>query len=251
MHRIRFASLWACTLWSLVAAASEPLPPPIRHLFVGSVLQPEGPGGPPSLGVVQDADFDSIIIRPSEHVRVTCAAPCGAKVGERLYTFVASAPIRHPVTRKSLGHLTEATGQLTVTEVLNDGFWAQVTSSVMEIERGQRVAQVTTPLVVDVLPKAPTVRAQGRVVAMGRNLLLGREERMLFVDVGTQDGLQVGDVLSIRGRRDTVHPPLPQGARTEAMAQVVLVSVGERVSTALVADGLWEVALGDTVFAAP
>ncbi len=88
-------------------------------------------------------------------------------------------------------------------------------------------------------------------MAIGQNLLLGREERLLFVDLGQKNGMEVGDVLTILGRRDTVHPPLKSSVHKEDVAQIVLVAVNEGVSTAVIADGLWEITLGDGVVASP
>lgn len=258
MSAMRTITLWACSLWPALVWAQEsapttaPLPRPLRHVFLGSQLSE---GSEAAMGRVVDADFDNIIIRPGDHVRVGCNATCTAKVGDSLYSFATSAAIKHPVHGRTIGHLTDATGLLTVTRIETDGkaLWAQVEASVMEIERGQRVSALQSPLYQDVLPKWPkrTTALAGRVVAIGHNLLLGQKERTLFVDLGRADGLEQGDVLAVLGRRDTVHPPLPPDAHKENMAQVVLIGVGEHVSTAIIADGLWEVALGDTVTSTP
>lgn len=258
MLSMRLITLWAClagpaTAWAQLppdsaSAPRGPLPRPLRHVFLGSQLS-QGPQAP--TGRVVDASFDNLIIRPGDQVRVACAGPCTSQVGDNLFTFATSAAIKHPVGHTLIGHLTDATGLLTVTRIDAGGatLWAQVEASVMEIERGQRVLPLVAPLYQDVVPKWPrrTEPLVGRVVAIGNNLLMGREERAIFVDVGRAQGLEQGDVLAIRGRRDTAHPPLPRTISTEAVAQVVLVNVGETVSTAMVADGLWEVTLGDTV----
>jgi hypothetical protein len=226
------------------------LPPPMRHVFVGSHLQQNSQV---TIGSIVDADFDNLIIRPGEHVRVRCAPACDAKVGDTLFAFSKTTPVINPVTGKKAGLITDATGmlQVTQTEAQGDHLWARVMASVMEIERGQSVAKNIGPLFVDVVPKWPQVARAGHVLAIARNLLLGREERTLFIDLGQQDGLAVGDTLVISGRRDTVHPPVGPDVHKEAMARGVVVTVSERASTVMVVDGLWEVALGDAVVASP
>lgn len=224
------------------------LPRPMRHVFVGSYLEE---GEQTNIGAIVDADFDNLVIRPGDHVRVQCSARCGVDVGDALYAFAKTTPVANPVSGKKAGFITEATGMLKVTLVGQNHVWAQVVSSVMEIERGQSVARLDGPLFVDVVPQWPKVALKGHVLAMAHNLLLGREERAMFVDLGQKDGLALGDTLAVLGRRDTVHPPIGADVHKESMAQVVVVALGEHVCTALMVDGLWEVALGDAVVASP
>jgi len=252
MHAWRPLSLMLCLL-SLPKAAraqsrEEPLPPALRHVFTGSFLES---ATEPRLGTVVDANFDNLIIKPGDNVRVRCNGACAVSVGDSLYAFTQSGTIKHPVSRHQVGVVAEATGMLTVTEVEGAFVWAKVTQSFMEIERGQSVAKLPGPLYQDIVPKRPAVAVQGHVLAIAHALLLGREQRTLFVDLGRAHGLQLGDTLTILGRRDTVRTPLPEQTHKEAMGQVVLIAVGEHASTAIVADGLWEVALGDVVIASP
>jgi hypothetical protein len=252
MHLWRALSLMVC-FFSLPQAAvaqsqKQPLPPVLRQVFTGTFLQS---ATEQQLGTVVDANFDNLIIKPGDHVRVRCRAACNVSVGDSLYAFAQSGTIKNPMSHHPMGVITEATGLLIVTEVLDGFVWAKVAQSFMEIERGQGVAKLAGPLFQDIVPKRPTVSLQGHVLAIAHALLLGGQQRALFVDVGRAQGLDIGDTLTIMGRRDTTRTPLPEAVHKEAMAEVVLIAVGEHASTALIANGLWEVALGDVVIAAP
>jgi len=190
MHAWRSLSFLMCFLGLLQTAAAQnvalPLPAVQRQVFTGSFLERTAEQ---KLGIIVDSDSDNLISQPGDHVRVRCPAVCNLSVGDGLYAFAQSGTIRHPVSHEAMGVITDATGMLIVTEVQDTFVWAKVVKSFVEIERGQSVAKLLAPLYQDITPKRPNVSVEGHVLAIADALLLGREQRTLFVDRGRADGL--------------------------------------------------------------
>jgi hypothetical protein len=245
---------------ALLIAAALTAPPqmaqpaaqkPLQGVYVGHALQA---AAPTPLGFVVDAVRDNLLLREGDVVRIAPSAQAASTpmhVGDTLISYLASKKMQHPRTRAPLGVTTEITGSLQVTRADDHGIWARITRAVTEVERGQLVGLLRAPLYLDVTPHAPTVRATGSVVGVVHRLLLASDEHAVFLDRGATAGLCVGDVITVYGRRDTVHPPVAEHAPKEAMATVVIVSTTAESSTALVTDSLWEIAVGDPFVASP
>ena len=242
---------------ALLVAAALTAPPfapdpatyqPLHSVYVGHALQALAPA---PLGRVVDAVRDNLLLRQGDVVRIAVGAPSALRVGDTLVSYLASKKLRHPRTHVPLGVTTEITGTLQVTRADEHGIWARITRAVTEVERGQLVGTMQAPLYLDVTPHAPKVHETGTVVGVAHKLMNASDERAVFLDRGAQAGLCVGDVITVYGRRDTVHPPVVQDAAKEAMATVVIVHTTAETSTAVVTDSLWEIAVGDPFMASP
>jgi hypothetical protein len=122
-----------------------------------------------------------------------------------------------------------------------------------EIERGAKVGPLVKQFK-NVPPVQPKVDAQGPIVGiLTREQLIGDGE-VIFVAVGKQNGLEVGnrmyvvrrgdgkpDVMAIDAGKDDRRFP------ARALGEVVIVEVGEKVSIGLVTLSVQEMSVGDLV----
>ena len=103
-------------------------------------------------------------------------------------------------------------------------------------------------------PVAPKVDAQGTIVALlTRDQLIGQGE-IVFVDLGKNSGLEVGNRMYVVRRGDA----MPANDRylvgqddrrfpARALGELVVVEVGDKISVGLVTLSVQEMALGDNV----
>ncbi|MEZ4368948.1 MAG: hypothetical protein R2939_22105 [Kofleriaceae bacterium] len=129
-----------------------------------------------------------------------------------------------------------------------------ITDARHEIERGDLVGPLVRELTT-LPPVAPTVDAQGSIVAMlTRDQLIGESE-IVFLDVGTEEGLEVGNRLYVVRRGDAA-PGRADIARTgqddrrypaRMLGEVSVVDVGKHTSMAIVTLSVHEMGIGDIV----
>jgi hypothetical protein len=123
----------------------------------------------------------------------------------------------------------------------------------MEIERGAKVG----PLVKEfktVAPVAPSVDAQGNIVAMlTSDELIGQGE-VVFIDLGKTAGVSIGNRMHVV-RRGDAHPGIAESNigqddrrfPARAVGEIVIVDVGEKISVGLVTLAVQELGIGDLV----
>ena len=157
---------------------------------------------------------------------------------------------------KKVGAYVHVKGQLKVLEVKKDKrARAVITDANSEIERGQLVGPLIRQFK-NVPPVPAKVDATGTIVAMlTRDQLIGEGE-VVFVDLGSKSGIEVGNRMYVIRRGDA----LDSGTRPDsavgqddkrfpnrALGQIVIVDVGKEISVGLVTLSVQEMGVGDQV----
>jgi hypothetical protein len=218
-----------------------------QHVFTGSfVSQAEFE----SAGQLTNAAPDKILLRSGDDLFVTFPASQAPKVGDKFYIFRTADRIRHPITHKNWGYMTEVTGLATVTGLQNNVARARLERTVLEVERGQRIMPYTEDLLLDVMPSGHHPDVSGIILAVqGVRTSVG-EQSVVFLDKGKADGVQRGDELAVGALGDPVahsDGPLP----TLDMATLMVVDAKQNSATCLVVDSLYEIRPGNAFHAAP
>jgi hypothetical protein len=174
------------------------------------------------------------------------------KVGQRYSVYKPDNQVKHG--GKDVGSYVKILGTVEVVSVKQDKrARAVIVDANQEIERGAKVG----PLVKDfqnVTPVPPNVDAQGSIVALlTKDQLIGQGE-IVFVDLGKDSGVQVGNRMKVVRRGDALPPKskntIGQDDRrfpVRALGEVVIVEVGDKVSIALVTLAVQEMGIGDIV----
>jgi hypothetical protein len=176
------------------------------------------------------------------------------KVGDRHSIYAEDRRVTHPNGGKVLGSYVRIAGELQITSV-KQGKRAQarVTSSNIEIERGQRVGPLLTQF-----KSVPPVRneqdLQGTIVAMlSADQLIGQGE-VVFMDLGKSTGIKPGNRLFVVRRGDAFLEAQPttvgQDDRSfpaRALGEVVVIQVGDTITVGLVDRVAEEMGVGDLV----
>lgn len=175
------------------------------------------------------------------------------QVGQRYSIYDIERQVRHE--GKPVGAYVRILGELEVTSVKKDRrAQAVIVDTRREIERGFRVGPLVRELQT-VPPVAPAVDVQGSILAMlTRDQLIGESE-IVFVNLGEESGLEVGNRLYVVRRGDAI-PTYGDIVRTgqddrrfpaRALGEVAIVDVGKKVSMAIVTLSIREMGVGDIV----
>lgn len=180
-----------------------------------------------------------------------------AKLGDRYVVFHTAEAVKHPVTGKPAGYLTEFVGTLKVVALGDNYVKAQVMDTWDAVMRGDLVGPYGERLVESVAPRRNEKEVQGYIItALVPYLTLTAEHHFLVIDKGSGDGVQVGNTFTILRPGDSTQqrvleiempgnkkkgPKLP----LESVALCLVTEVKDRTSNCVLTYSIQEVAPGD------
>lgn len=174
------------------------------------------------------------------------------KVGQRYSIYKPDNAVKSG--GKEVGSYVRILGTVEIVSVKQDKrARGVIVEANREIERGAKVGPLVKQYK-NVPPVPPKVDAQGSIVAMlTKDQLIGQGE-MIFIDLGKNAGVEVGNRLFVVRRGDAMpaqsESTVGQDDRrfpARALGEVVIVQVGDKVSVALVTLAVQEMAVGDIV----
>ena len=181
-----------------------------------------------------------------------------AKLGDRYVIFRTSEAVKHPVTGKSAGYLTDFVGTLRVVALGENFVKAQLMDTWDAVMRGDLVGPFGERLVESVVQRRNEKEIQGFILtALVPHLTLTAEHHFLVIDKGSADGVQMGNTFTIMRPGDTTQqrvleldlpgekkrkgPALP----LENVALCLVTEVKERTSNCVLTYSIQEVGPGD------
>lgn len=200
-------------------------------------------------GTIVQTNHERLYVGQEDTVYTDIGASAGAKVGDRYSVFKKMNKVNHPVTGDFMGYKILSLGNLKLTEMEDKSSRALITKSYLEIGPGNWLLPYRDKRR-EVTLKASARELDGFIVdsRMG-NLTIGAED-VVFLDLGKDQGLQVGNLLYVL--RDV--PPNPDHVTRDVgnlpkkvIGAVVVVDLGNRTSTALVVKSAEELVPGDQV----
>jgi len=218
-----------------VAAAPEPEPEPepepsreqpkvrVRQIGLVSRLMPAvseemamrggyiSPADEKPLGriVSHRADLiDKDHLYTNEKVYINLGSRDGVKVGDKYAIFRQSARIKHPVTKQDLGRIVTIPGVIVVDEVEERTAGAKIVKCHEPLGKREAIKpylDVIVPKGLSPLPASKT--AEGRIVAFSAVREANTFNDILYIDLGTADGIMPGDVFEIYRPQDKARDP--------------------------------------------
>ncbi|HKK00763.1 MAG TPA: hypothetical protein VJ955_01230, partial [Desulfuromonadales bacterium] len=173
------------------------------------------------------------------------------KTGDRFDIFNVGDKIEDPRTGDNLGYQITRLGTATLTAVNGNVGTAVIDSSNSEIERGaQLLPHQKQPNSVTL--KKASAALSGEIVASGDNKLVLSQFDIIYVDLGSADGLQAGNILYLSRPREATkfakklgHPfHLPD----ILLGSAVVVATQPHTATALILKVADPIYLQDKVF---
>lgn len=162
-------------------------------------------------------------------------------------------PVLDPVTKEVLGYEAKYLGTARVSA---DGEPAtlEVTTSVQEIGKGDRLVPADKPDVLAYAPHAPEADVKGRIVSLYNGVGETGRNSIVTLNLGKRDGMEVGHVLALyRASRDVVYREGTSSKKElytvpeERYGLVFVFRVFDRLSYALVMNSSRTVTASDVV----
>ena len=180
----------------------------------------------------------------------------GVKVGDSFTVYRNEKVINHPVTGEFVGHYTQVVGLLQVRNIAETSAVCQVVTSTDGLERGDLVGPMMDNLNKEVGPRANEVELRGYILGSSvTQLSFYGERHLVFIDQGTEQGVQEGNLFDVVRREDGLFMP-GQGREegkwdksmpAEIWGRLMVVDARPAASTALIIDSIRELRAGDRV----
>jgi hypothetical protein len=178
-----------------------------------------------------------------------------AKVGDRYLIFRTNSEVKHPITGKKAGFLTDLVGTVRVLSVGDKFVTAQIAETWDGVERGDLVGPYGERLTDRVSIKPNTKALKGYILtAMQPYLTFTGEHSFLVVDHGSSEGVAVGNTFTVVRKGNPISRVLEEGKDEkiqslpdEPIGTCLVTEVKERTSNCLVINSLREIIPGDRV----
>ncbi|EAT16619.1 Peptidoglycan-binding LysM [Desulfuromonas acetoxidans DSM 684] len=119
-----------------------------------------------------------------------------AAIGNKYQIFKLADPVIHPQTGANLGFQIIYRGALQLTAAHEQVYSGTISKAVNEIERGDILLPVTEHSSTIVLKRAETPLEGCIIAANPEKMALGQRD-IFYIDLGTTDGLEVGNMMTI------------------------------------------------------
>jgi hypothetical protein len=183
-----------------------------------------------------------------------------SKPGDRFSILRLGKAISHPVSQKELGQVVMVAGELIILDVKNQSAIAKISRSYHSITVGNLIAP-PRPRLPATIPIRSLASIEGNIIATLEDVVGITEGEFVFIDRGSQDGVIVGDLLSIYQAESTIDKEiekLPLRKVGEAVKQKeefplikagegVVVDTQEETSTVFIKKSLQDIFVGDKV----
>jgi hypothetical protein len=192
------------------------------------------------------AEYDEIYIAYRKDVKV--------RRGERFTIYRNEGKVKHPITKKIVGHKVRHLGVAKVLDASHGYVKAIILKSFEEIYRGDLITSIF-PMVYDVGPRINEVEVLGTLVDFDRPTRLAGQFQYVYVDRGRVNGIKQGNRFIIQRRGDglwdgkpRVKPKLMKKFPWERLGEVMVVAVFEENSLAVVTQTIKELVRGDRLY---
>lgn len=237
-----------------VAKAQEPKPAEAPSVKIESDAIPKGGFLALSKYKASGSILSSVDERENmeqgDRVFLKFSDPSSIKAGEKFHIVRIGEKVRHPVKfSKTVGYMAETAGVLEITNNNKVGEGV-VTIAYTEIVSGMRlIPYEEVPNEVEI--SRTEAHASGYIVAahdQSQELSAGD---IIYIDLGSKDGLKKGNVMEIFKKRKPVKDPDSYIGKTrlpnEEVGKLALVRVDKDTSTALIMQSLRDINIGDMV----
>ena len=234
-------------------------PPPVLSVRASGLVTPEEMRGAGTL----EASFEEkqmLATYDTAYARFRDEVP--ARPGDKLLIFRPEGPIVDPISHRTLARQTKTVGVAKVLSLQGRQATVQIERTFEEVERGDFVR----PWVAQdkrIAPRANTADVIGKIVqSVNPTLTTYGEAHEVFIDRGSDDGVQEGNTFAVVRQGDGLNATLvtksftagSQGARAaradvpeENVGLLLVIDTREHLSTAVVVKSVRELQAGDLV----
>lgn len=178
--------------------ATEPLPEPVEEITFttdGDLNSFISAARLENTGRLVDTVDNRIMMTQGDTVFLQMGDDLAA-IGNKYQIFKLADPVMHPQTGANLGFQIVYRGDVQLTAAHEQVYSGTITRAVNEIERGDILLPVTEHDNVIVLKRAETP-LEGCIIAAHPEKITFGQRDIFYIDLGTNDGLEVGNMLTI------------------------------------------------------
>lgn len=204
-------------------------------------------------GVIDRAWAEKEMLSASDRVYLRFRGVGALRVGDLYSVFRTVGEVKHPVTRLKFGYLTRVVGVVRLVGVEKNGTVVGVIDqSIEEIHRGFFVGPLGN-FDKQVIAKPSARQIDGVILCSAEpSLPFMGESHLLFIDKGTKDGVEEGNLFTVVRQGDPLRSKDPEEVKRlplEDVATILVIDAKETASAGMVVRSLREVVAGDRVIA--
>ena len=180
-----------------------------------------------------------------------------SKLGETYLVYETVRPIHHPISGDLIGYQTKVLGAAVVVAQDPRAVTLVITGVLAPIERGALLGPWVEKPYRPVKGRAATRDVDGFIVGTRMEVLTQiAEQSVVFIDKGTADGVEEGNVFKVMRSgdpyglpltREQLSPPNDPSLPAEVLGELMVIDVKETTATALVMKCRRELLIGDQV----
>jgi len=229
-----------------------PVPPASQQAIACSpVLLEEPAASGAGIGSVVKSHDNRLLLSQEDEVFVAVDGAQSLKVGDRLAVVRPGLRVLHPWSKGALGRPLFTLGIFEVAEVRDRTARGRLIYSCEAMNVGDRVMPFTlAPFPEDKIAQPTTRVVEGVILENPRRLQVLALQHMVYLDVGTGQGIGPGDVFAVyRPNAPAVNPakgevvPIPP----DRLGEAVVIRVTNTTATAVISASAKELRAGDRV----
>ena len=234
-------------------------PPPVLSVRTSGLVTPEEMRG---AGTIEASFEEKQMLATYDTAYARFRGEVPARPGDKLLIFRPEGPIVDPISHRTLARQTKTVGVVRVLSLQGTQATVQIERTFEEVERGDFVR----PWIAQekrIAPRANRADVVGKIVqSVNSNLTTYGESHEVFIDRGSDDGVQEGNTFAVVRWGDGLSATLvtksftagKQGARAaradvpeENVGLLLVIDTREHLSTAVVVKSVRELQAGDMV----
>jgi hypothetical protein len=229
-----------------------PVPPASQQAIACSpVLLEEPAASGAGIGSVVKSHDNRLLLSQEDEVFIAVDGAQSLKVGDRLAVVRPGLRVLHPWSKGALGRPLFTLGIFEVAEVRDRTARGRLIYSCEAMNVGDRVMPFTlAPFPEDKIAQPTTRVVEGVILENPRRLQVLALQHMVYLDVGTGQGIGPGDVFAVyRPNAPAVNPakgevvPIPP----DRLGEAVVIRVTNTTATAVISASAKELRAGDRV----
>ena len=204
-----------------------------------------------SLGQIIASPEPKSYLAQGDDVYLKIDQPDQIRLGQNLSIYRKGNMIYHPDTQEVVGQKILLMGTIEVTEKgLKDTFLkGRIIRSHQEIQRGDLLVQQTQTQI-EINPIKNALNLNGVILDGLSELSEFGQHNVVFLNLGTKDGVMVGNRLSVVRRGDGIESlskEMDDKMPLEPIGEILVIATQEKTATALITRARFELRRGDEV----
>lgn len=214
----------------------------------GFILTDEKP-----LGTLIDSVDSRVLLTQNDLVFLNMNNPGQVKIGDTYNLFGRGPQITHPLTRKPFGTMMYDLGFVQITAINDKTIVGRIGDIYREVERGAELFEYIEPPQ-EIELKNVGGELAGHIISGQQSKLTQGQNDIVYIDLGLNNGLQVGNILYISRPRQAIKLA---GKKKEILqlpddllGAAVVVETHNKSAAALIIKSVAEMHVGDQVMSA-